>query len=186
MFKVESTNQDICKGDTFNITCSAEGSPAVHTYQLFEDGVLVQTSNNHSGLFWNKETTVGGMLLYTCDANNTVSTAITTRNVTVNGEENYLRDFQFFFMKITVQYLLIIGSFHNGNQIKYYFVLMLISLSTSSCKKVETMNLKFTCSSQNPCADLNDTHCTVINSGFLNSFCNCLSRWLLCIIRHCH
>ncbi|XP_068685505.1 hemicentin-1-like isoform X2 [Montipora foliosa] len=83
-FKVESTNENICKGDTFNITCSAEGSPAVHTYQLFEDGVLVQTSNNYSGLFWNKETTVGGTLLYTCDANNTVATANTTRNVTVN------------------------------------------------------------------------------------------------------
>ncbi|XP_068685516.1 uncharacterized protein [Montipora foliosa] len=84
MFKVESTNENICKGDTFNITCSAEGTPAVHTYQLFENGVLVQTSNNYSGLFWNKETTVGGMFLYTCDANNTVSTANTTRNVTVN------------------------------------------------------------------------------------------------------
>ncbi|XP_068734689.1 immunoglobulin superfamily member 10-like [Montipora capricornis] len=83
MFKVESTNENICKGDPFNITCSAEGSPAVHTYQLFEDGVLVQTSNNYSRLFWNKET-VGGILLYTCDANNTVSTANTTRNVTVN------------------------------------------------------------------------------------------------------
>ena len=26
----------VCKGDVISITCSADGKPAVHTYQLFE------------------------------------------------------------------------------------------------------------------------------------------------------
>ena len=35
------------------------------------------------------------------------------------------------------------------------------------------------------CADLNDTHCRVIISECLNSFCKCLSGWLLCVIHDC-
>ncbi|XP_068685509.1 hemicentin-1-like isoform X2 [Montipora foliosa] len=83
IFEVENTNENICKGDALNITCSAEGSPSVHTYQLFQNNILVHTSNS-SELFWGDATTVGGEVIYTCAANNSVSTANTTRTVTVN------------------------------------------------------------------------------------------------------
>ena len=87
MFKVESINENICKGDTFNITCSAEGSPGVHTYQLFQKNILVHTSSS-SELFLSNATTVGGEFMYTCEANNTVSTANATITVNVNGKES--------------------------------------------------------------------------------------------------
>ncbi|XP_068685501.1 hemicentin-1-like [Montipora foliosa] len=83
MFKAESTKENICKGDSLNITCSAEGKPAVHTYQLFQNNILVHTSKSFE-LFWSNATTVGGEVMYTCEANNTASTANTTRTVTVN------------------------------------------------------------------------------------------------------
>ena len=86
MFKAESTKENICKGDPLNITCSAEGKPAVHTYQLFQNNILVHTSKSFE-LFWSNATTVGGEVMYTCEANNTASTANTTRTVTVNGKE---------------------------------------------------------------------------------------------------
>ncbi|XP_068733321.1 hemicentin-1-like [Montipora capricornis] len=83
LFKVESTKENICKGDPLNITCSAEGKPTVHTYQLFQNNILAHTSNSFE-LFWSNATTVGGEVMYTCEANNTASTANTTRTVTVN------------------------------------------------------------------------------------------------------
>ncbi|XP_044180700.1 hemicentin-1-like isoform X4 [Acropora millepora] len=55
----------------------------VHTYQLFKDGTPVHTSNN-SVLFWSQEATAGGQIVYSCVANNTVATASTTKNITVN------------------------------------------------------------------------------------------------------
>ncbi|XP_068685518.1 uncharacterized protein [Montipora foliosa] len=83
LFKVESTKENICKGDPLNITCSAEGKPTVHTYQLFQNNILAHTSSSFE-LFWSNATTVGGEVMYTCEANNTASTANTTRTVTVN------------------------------------------------------------------------------------------------------
>ncbi|XP_067028898.1 hemicentin-1-like isoform X2 [Acropora muricata] len=81
-FTVKSSNDSICRGDTINITCSAVGKPAVHTYQLFKDGTQVHTSNN-SVLFWRQITTARGETVYTCLANNTVAVANTTKAITV-------------------------------------------------------------------------------------------------------
>ena len=84
-FIVEAT-KSLCKGDTINITCFAVGKPLVHTYQVFEDDNLVHTSNS-AELFLIYATSTGGVVRYTCVANNTVAIANTTRNITVNGND---------------------------------------------------------------------------------------------------
>ncbi|XP_015760642.1 PREDICTED: hemicentin-1-like isoform X2 [Acropora digitifera] len=83
-FTVEAVkNGSLCKRDTVYITCSAVGKPSVHTYQVFEDGNLVHTSNTRE-LFLSHATATGGDVHYTCVANNTVAIANTTKNITVN------------------------------------------------------------------------------------------------------
>ena len=71
----------VCVGDVISITCSADGKPAVHTYQLFENEVPVNDGNSSAGVWIRKE----GDLSYRCMANNTVGTAEKTVNVTVKG-----------------------------------------------------------------------------------------------------
>ncbi|CAH3161296.1 unnamed protein product, partial [Pocillopora meandrina] len=72
----------VCKGDAISITCSADGKPAVHTYQLFENERSVNDGNSSAGV-WIRKDLRGGDLSYRCVANNTVGTAEKTVNVTV-------------------------------------------------------------------------------------------------------
>ena len=74
----------VCKGDAISITCSADGKPAVHTYQLFENERSVNDGNSSAGV-WIRKYLKGGDLSYRCVANNTVGTAEKTVNVTVKG-----------------------------------------------------------------------------------------------------
>ena len=74
----------VCKGDVISITCSADGKPAVHTYQLFENETPVNDENSSAGV-WMRKDLKGGDLSYRCVANNTVGTAEKTVNVTVKG-----------------------------------------------------------------------------------------------------
>ena len=74
----------VCKGDVITITCSAEGKPAVHTYQLFENEILVNDGNSSAGV-WIRRGLKEGDLSYRCVANNTVGTTEKTVNVTVKG-----------------------------------------------------------------------------------------------------
>ena len=74
----------VCKGDVICITCSADGKPAVHTYQLFENETPVNDRNSSAGV-WIRKYLKGGDLSYRCVANNTVGTAEKTVNVTVKG-----------------------------------------------------------------------------------------------------
>ena len=69
----------VCKGDVISITCSADGKPAVHTYQLFENERSVNDGK------WIRKDLKGGEFSYRCVANNTVGTAEKTINVTVKG-----------------------------------------------------------------------------------------------------
>ena len=70
-----------------NFTCSADGNPEVHTYQLFENDVLVTNGSNSHGM-WNRTMSVGGSFIYKCVANNTAGTGESESvNVTVNGEK---------------------------------------------------------------------------------------------------
>ena len=74
----------VCKRDVISITCSADGKPAVHTYQLFENERSVNDGNSSAGV-WIRKYSKGGDLSYRCVANNTVGTAEKTVNVTVKG-----------------------------------------------------------------------------------------------------
>lgn len=73
------------RGDVFNLSCSADGNPAVYTYVLLEN----YTSLNASGRsVVTRTASAAGVLVYRCEANNTVGTANATTTVAVNGKEN--------------------------------------------------------------------------------------------------
>ena len=74
----------VCKGDVISITCSADGKPAVHTYQLFENEIPVNDGNISAGV-WVRKDLKGEELSYSCVANNTVGTTEKTVNVTEKG-----------------------------------------------------------------------------------------------------
>ena len=40
----------VCKGDVISITCSADGKLAVHTYQMFENEILVNNENSSAAV----------------------------------------------------------------------------------------------------------------------------------------
>ena len=80
-----SDNANICRGKVLNFTCSAVGDPVVHTYQLFANESLVNTSS--SSVVWSRTLSTGGVFIYKCVVNNTVGTANVTRTVTVNGKQ---------------------------------------------------------------------------------------------------
>ena len=78
------SGSSICQGDVFNISCSSDGNPPVDTYLLFENDTLLNTSGSS---VVTKTASAGGVLVYRCEANNTVGTANATTIVTVNGKK---------------------------------------------------------------------------------------------------
>ena len=74
----------VCKGDVISITCSADGKPVVHTYQLFENEIPVNDGNSSAGV-WMRKDLIEGDFSYRCVANNTVGTTEKTLTVTVKG-----------------------------------------------------------------------------------------------------
>ena len=52
---INSSNEHICQGEVVNFTCSAVGDPVVHTYQLFVNDILVNTSS--SSVVWSRTLT---------------------------------------------------------------------------------------------------------------------------------
>ena len=81
MFMINDSN--ICHGEVISITCSSDGKPAVHTYQLFENDVLVNDFSSPG--VWNRSISAEGVFTYRCVANNTVGTSSQNVTVTVNG-----------------------------------------------------------------------------------------------------
>ena len=81
MLMVNDSN--VCKGDVITITCSADGRPSVHTYQLFEDDVQVNDSEIDG--VWKRTMSAQGNFTYRCVANNTIGTTDKSVTVTVNG-----------------------------------------------------------------------------------------------------
>ena len=87
-FQFAASEVEICLDEVINFTCSADGNPSVHTYQLFENDTLVTDGTNSQGM-WNRTMSTGGVFIYKCLANNNAG----TRNsesviVTVNGEQD--------------------------------------------------------------------------------------------------
>ena len=79
------SDSNICQGDVFNISCSADGNPAVHTYLLFENDNL--NTSGSSEVHVTRTVPAAGVFVYRCEANNTVGTANARINVTVNGKK---------------------------------------------------------------------------------------------------
>ena len=78
-------DSNVCKGDVITITCSADGKPSVHTYQLFENDIAVQVNDNEIVGVWKITMSAQGNFTYRCVANNTVGTTDKNVTVTVNG-----------------------------------------------------------------------------------------------------
>ncbi|XP_022777667.1 hemicentin-2-like, partial [Stylophora pistillata] len=72
----------ICEGDVISITCPADSRPAVHTYQLFENGIPVADGNSSAGVWIVSRDLKEGNFSYRCVANNTISTSEETVNIT--------------------------------------------------------------------------------------------------------
>ena len=80
------SDSSICQGNVFNISCSADGNPAVHIYLLFENDTLLNTSGS-SVAHVTRTASAAGVLVYRCEANNTVGTANATTTITGNGKK---------------------------------------------------------------------------------------------------
>ena len=78
-----ANDSDICEGDIISVTCSADGKPDVHTYQLLENDIPVADSDT-AGV-WKRTMSAQGIFSYRCVANNTVGTSDKNVTVTVNG-----------------------------------------------------------------------------------------------------
>ena len=75
----------VCKDEVINFTCSADGNPTVHTYQLVGNDTLVSNSEG----IWSRTMSTEGVFVYKCVANNTVGTQQSENvTVTVNGKQN--------------------------------------------------------------------------------------------------
>ena len=89
-FKLTVNDSTICRGDVISITCSAEGKPAVHTYQLCENEIPVNDGNSSAGE-WTRVMSTAGEFTFRCVANNTVGTSQKNDTVTVKGSNCFFK-----------------------------------------------------------------------------------------------
>ena len=75
----------VCQNDVVSFICSATANAVVHTYKMYENNMLIDSSS--LGVL-RRAMSAGGVFNYTCMANNTVGTADSTSSVsiTVNGK----------------------------------------------------------------------------------------------------
>ena len=71
---------EACQNDSVSLSCSADGSPPVSSYQFFENNVLL--GSNNSGV-WTTSLSSSGMLIYRCVASNLVGAA-NSANVSID------------------------------------------------------------------------------------------------------
>ena len=88
ILQFEGDETNVCQNDVVTFTCSADGNPVVHTYQLYENDTLV--GSNSSGV-WSRAMSAGGQFIYKCVANNTLGTASSMSvSITVNGKQKLM------------------------------------------------------------------------------------------------
>ena len=80
MVKLVPSKTTACQGKIVTFTCSANSDRAVHTYQLYVNGIMVNETST-TGV-WNKTMITGGVFVYKCKVNNTIGTAM-SENVTI-------------------------------------------------------------------------------------------------------
>ncbi|XP_068687448.1 hemicentin-2-like isoform X1 [Montipora foliosa] len=79
MVQLVPSETTACLGDSITFNCSANSNPAVHTYQLYLNGMMVNETST-TGV-WKRTMTTRGEFVYKCMVNNTVGTAMST-NIT--------------------------------------------------------------------------------------------------------
>ena len=73
----------VCTNEVVTFNCRAVGNPAVHSYMLYSNGIMVNESS--LGL-WRETMTTARVFVYTCVAKNTLGSDNRTVAVTVNGK----------------------------------------------------------------------------------------------------
>ncbi|XP_015750039.1 PREDICTED: hemicentin-1-like isoform X2 [Acropora digitifera] len=74
MVQLVTRERTICQGDIISFNCTASSNPAIHTYQLYVNGTMVNEASS-TGV-WNRTMTTGGVFVYKCMVNNTIGTAM--------------------------------------------------------------------------------------------------------------
>ena len=80
MVRLVPSETTVCQGEIIRFVCSANSNPAVHTYQLYVNGTMVNEVSI-TGV-WNRTIAVGGVFVYKCTVNNTIGTAM-SEDVTI-------------------------------------------------------------------------------------------------------
>ena len=75
-----------CQGESIFLNCSANSKPAVHSYQLYENGTMVNEGYSGGGV-WLRTLATGGVFVYKCKVTNSVGAAMSKNvSITVNGK----------------------------------------------------------------------------------------------------
>ena len=86
MVQLVTRERTVCQGDIIAFNCTANSNPAVHTYQLYVNGTMVNETSS-TGV-WNRTMTTAGVFVYKCLVNNTIGTARSMDiSVSVNGND---------------------------------------------------------------------------------------------------
>ena len=85
MVQLMASKTTLCKGESIFLNCSANSEPAVHSYQLYKNGTMV--NEVHNGGVWFLTMATGGVFVYKCKVNNSIGTAMSSNvSITVNGK----------------------------------------------------------------------------------------------------
>ena len=85
MVKLVPSKTTACQGEIVTFSCSANSNPAVRTYQLYVNGIMVNETIS-TGV-WNKTMITGGVFVLKCKVTNSVGTAMSENvSITVNGK----------------------------------------------------------------------------------------------------
>ncbi|XP_074634404.1 hemicentin-1-like isoform X2 [Acropora palmata] len=83
MVQLMASKTTVCKGESIVLNCSANSEPAVHSYQLYKNGTMV--NEVHSRGVWFLTMATGGVFVYKCKVTNSVGTAMSENvSITVN------------------------------------------------------------------------------------------------------
>ena len=75
----------VCQGKSILLNCSASSNPTVRSYQLYENGTMMNEVDSEGVWFLTMAT--GGVFVYKCKVNNSIGTAMSESvSITVNGK----------------------------------------------------------------------------------------------------
>ncbi|XP_022793681.1 uncharacterized protein LOC111332584 [Stylophora pistillata] len=75
-----SSRKEVCAGIFVNLTCTANANPPAHTYLLYENDEVIQSSDN-AGI-WIRRLDKGGNFTYRCKVNNSFPGIEESKNLT--------------------------------------------------------------------------------------------------------